>query len=352
MNQLIRIFRFLGAWFASTFALLLLFAIILPADENGQVNVPEICLLFLFVVPIVIGVFTLKKSPKIAQKAESATSPNYHFVENFLNLIKTTKTGNHISQKRAEQKAAGLGNSRLPDCLQRRPEARASELNTTEKYREHRIALQNYKAKLDAREAELNKKEQEIKALNSEKINAVKRMEAELIAKIKSDKDMLLEYENALHKTECTIIDWLKRVDKKETAAFEEIRQGVNTFQKYNSSTASEDGFQFEENFAAILTLNGFNNVQVTQRSNDFGADIIAEKNDIKYAIQCKYYTSAVGVEAVQQVFAAKIHYSAHVAVVATNSVFTKAAQVLAKESGVLLWDCEKIHQMTEKTNV
>lgn len=78
-----------------------------------------------------------------------------------------------------------------------------------------------------------------------------------------------------------------------------------------------------------------------TQKSGDYGADVIAEKDGIKYVFQCKYYTTQVGIEAVQQIYAAKDFYSAHVAIVVTNSVFSKAAKVLARELGVVLWDGE-----------
>lgn len=45
------------------------------------------------------------------------------------------------------------------------------------------------------------------------------------------------------------------------------------------------DGYNFENCSANLLLNNGFNNVKVTQYSGDFGVDIIAYKDDIKYAI-------------------------------------------------------------------
>ena len=97
-----------------------------------------------------------------------------------------------------------------------------------------------------------------------------------------------------------------------------------------------------------MLQKNGYENVYVTQRSNDYGADILAEKDGVKYVFQCKYYTSMVGIEAVQQIYSAKDYYDAHIAVVVTNNVFTKAAKSLAKELKVILWDCETIHKLSE----
>ena len=58
----------------------------------------------------------------------------------------------------------------------------------------------------------------------------------------------------------------------------------------------------------------GYSNVKVTSGSNDKGVDVLAEKNCITYAIQCKHYLSGkVGIEAVQQVFTGKEHYKRHI---------------------------------------
>lgn len=164
---------------------------------------------------------------------------------------------------------------------------------------------------------------------------------------VNASMDELGAYKKALLETEYKIMDWLKRIDQKETEAFIEIAKNVEMYQTYNGEPL-KDGFQFERFAAGILTWNGFTNVTVTPKTNDFGGDVLAEKEGIKFVFQCKYYTLPVGVEAVQQVFAAKIHYSCHVAVVITNSVFTKAASILAEESGVLLWGGDKFRIMID----
>ena len=45
--------------------------------------------------------------------------------------------------------------------------------------------------------------------------------------KAKADLEALRQYEGALHRTELRCIDWLKRVDRREREAFEEIRKDV-----------------------------------------------------------------------------------------------------------------------------
>ncbi len=56
------------------------------------------------------------------------------------------------------------------------------------------------------------------------------------------------------------------------------------------------EGHEFERYCAELLEENGFQEVEVTKGSGDYGVDILAEKDGITYAIQCKRYTGPVGV--------------------------------------------------------
>lgn len=102
------------------------------------------------------------------------------------------------------------------------------------------------------------------------------------------------------------------------------------------------DGFEFEKFIANVLNLHGYD-ASVTQASNDYGVDVIAFKDNIKYAIQCKYYSGSVGVDAVKEVIAGRKYYNCHVGVVATNSFFTHNAKYLAESNYVVLWDGDYI---------
>lgn len=110
------------------------------------------------------------------------------------------------------------------------------------------------------------------------------------------------------------------------------------------------NGFEFEHYCGELLSKNGYHSINVTQGSGDFGADITAKQNGEKYVIQCKKYSKNIGIKAVQEVYAAKQHYNADYAVVLTNVYFTPAAQKLAAETGVLLWDRERLCKMIEST--
>lgn len=151
------------------------------------------------------------------------------------------------------------------------------------------------------------------------------------------------DYINALRKTEAAIFDWLDRMEDKEQDVYDEIQAKAQRFAQYGREL---NGIEFERQMAELLSKNGFSDIQITKASGDYGADITATKDEIKYVVQCKYYASAVGIKAVQESYSAKDYYNAHVAVVATNNVFTKAASTLAEQLNVILWDCEDIQRM------
>lgn len=112
------------------------------------------------------------------------------------------------------------------------------------------------------------------------------------------------------------------------------------------SSIDGMDGHEFEYFCADILEKNGFTNVSVTRGSGDQGVDVLATKDGIKYAIQCKNYESALGNTPIQEVNAGKILYKCHVGVVMTNSRFTPGARELAEATGTLLWDRTDLQNM------
>uniref|UniRef100_UPI003AB971B9 restriction endonuclease n=1 Tax=Ruthenibacterium lactatiformans TaxID=1550024 RepID=UPI003AB971B9 len=108
------------------------------------------------------------------------------------------------------------------------------------------------------------------------------------------------------------------------------------------------EGHQFEYFCADLLRKNGFEDVEVTQASGDYGIDVLAEKDDITYAIQCKCYSDNIGNHAVQEAHSGASYYGRMVAVVMTNRYFTTAAKETAKRIHVLLWDRDKIIEMMQ----
>lgn len=99
------------------------------------------------------------------------------------------------------------------------------------------------------------------------------------------------------------------------------------------------EGHDFEYYCADILKAQGFIEVEVTKGSGDFGADILAEKDGVTYAIQCKCYDKPIGVKAVQEVYAGRDYYDRMIGVVMTNQYFTQPAVELAQKLKIMLWD-------------
>ena len=112
------------------------------------------------------------------------------------------------------------------------------------------------------------------------------------------------------------------------------------------------DGPQFENWCADLMKMNGFVKVKVTPGSGDQGVDIIAEKDRVKYAIQCKNYAELLGNTPVQEIHAGKTFYNCHVGVVMTNNYFTQDAKDLAEKTGILLWDRDTIEEMMRQASL
>lgn len=99
-------------------------------------------------------------------------------------------------------------------------------------------------------------------------------------------------------------------------------------------------GYDYEEQVAKSLRRKGYRNVQVTSKSGDYGADIVAtDPHGNRVCIQCKFYQNSVGLAAVQEVVTAKAKYNCTKAAVYTNSQFTKQAKELAFVNDVDLFE-------------
>ncbi len=139
--------------------------------------------------------------------------------------------------------------------------------------------------------------------------------------------------------------------------AFDNASIFENDFERYSGTNAIlltvdlMEGIEFEHWCANLLTDLGYSNVSVTQSSGDQGVDVLAEKDGIKYAIQCKCYSKDLGNTPVQEILAGKQFYHCHVGAVMTNQYFTKGAKDLAAETGVLLWDRDWIENTLASCN-
>lgn len=111
------------------------------------------------------------------------------------------------------------------------------------------------------------------------------------------------------------------------------------------------EGHDFEFFCAGLLEKRGFVDVEVTKGSGDYGIDILAEREGVTYAIQCKCYTGPVGVKAVQEAYAGRDYYDRMVGAVLTNQYFTAPAVEAARKLKILLWDRGYLDSMMEEEN-
>ena len=114
------------------------------------------------------------------------------------------------------------------------------------------------------------------------------------------------------------------------------------------------EGYEFEQFLKTLFFYLGYN-VETTARTGDYGADLVMTKDKIKTVVQAKRYTKNVGSKSVQEVVVAKTHYNADETMVVTNSTFTKQAEEIASENGVILIDrnslCSLINEAKEQIN-
>ena len=100
------------------------------------------------------------------------------------------------------------------------------------------------------------------------------------------------------------------------------------------------EGHDFEFFCADLLRAQGF-----------IGVDILAEKDGVTYAVQCKRYSGPVGVEAVLRTYGGQAYYERMVGAVMTNQYFTSPAVEAAKKLRILLWDRGYMDAMMEENN-
>lgn len=140
----------------------------------------------------------------------------------------------------------------------------------------------------------------------------------------------------------------IKKIKEGMPISIERFEDRMKSSGKISLDYDYMDGHQFEYFCADVIRNNGFLNVEVTRGSGDHGIDILAEKDGITYAIQCKCYSSDIGNSAVQQAHTGKSLYHRDIAVVMTNRRFTPQAIEEAKALGVKLWDRDKLNEMIE----
>ncbi len=104
-------------------------------------------------------------------------------------------------------------------------------------------------------------------------------------------------------------------------------------------------GVEFEHYVAAVLRGRGYT-VEMTKATGDFGVDLIATRDDVRTAVQCKRQGRVVNGAAIQQVVAGAAVYECQTTMVVTNHRYTAAAQQLAEVHGCTLVDRTRLARL------
>lgn len=130
---------------------------------------------------------------------------------------------------------------------------------------------------------------------------------------------------------------WMASIGSKEK---QNSRVGVSDKYLFDKGMTYSNGHEYER-YVAYRLEEKFKDVEITPKSGDYGADILCydEDHGVRLAIQCKYYNKPVGYKAIEEAVSGMHYYGCDVAVVITNSTFTKQARQAAERMGVLLTD-------------
>ncbi|RSK24137.1 restriction endonuclease [Bhargavaea beijingensis] len=94
-------------------------------------------------------------------------------------------------------------------------------------------------------------------------------------------------------------------------------------------------GKEFEQFLKLRYEARGYK-VRRTPCQNDFGADLVMERDGRSIVVQAKRWKKNVGIKAVQEIVASKSHYMAEDAWVVTNSQYTLEKSPLKIFWGIL----------------
>lgn len=111
-------------------------------------------------------------------------------------------------------------------------------------------------------------------------------------------------------------------------------------------------GEDFEEVISLLLDQQGYTAIELTPKTCDFGADIIANDNGSKCAIQIKRSLNPIGISAIQEVLGGMAYYRADKGLVVTNAFFTPSAIELAARASISLIERNQIKEWLQSAKI
>ena len=110
-------------------------------------------------------------------------------------------------------------------------------------------------------------------------------------------------------------------------------------------------GREFEIFLVNLFEKLGYSTT-VTNRSKDYGCDMMLQRGDYRIAVQAKRSESELNFTSVQRVLGSLKKYNAQMSIVVTNNKFISSAKQLAKIKDVVLIDRKKLLDLIELSNL
>lgn len=152
-----------------------------------------------------------------------------------------------------------------------------------------------------------------------------------------------------LHDEAVRELEYKRRREWSERAEEQLVRERNRLLGSLQKLTALSPE-QFEQLVGVLYKKLGYE-VTVTPYGNDGGVDVVAIKDGVRFAIQCKRYarTKSVGRPEVQQLLGARHGADCQQAIFVTTSTFTESAVAYATKVGIALVDGKKLQQLVKR---
>ena len=107
---------------------------------------------------------------------------------------------------------------------------------------------------------------------------------------------------------------------------------------------------EFTSFCASLLKKNGYENVAVIPAYGEYGIDIIAFRDRVKFGIQCICDAQPIGIPVIRETVSGRNYYGCHVAAVMTDGAVAEDAAEFARKNGIVLWDESVIAKFEKRT--
>ena len=144
---------------------------------------------------------------------------------------------------------------------------------------------------------------------------------------------------------------WVETATASKAAAGIMPRAVIETDLGTQAAIDAMTGVEIEHYVAAVLRGHGYG-VEFTRATGDFGVDLIATRDGVRTAVQCKRQARAVNGSAIQQVVGGAPVHGCTKTMVVCNHRYTRAAELLAAVHDCLLVDRGRLARLARRPPV